>query len=69
MANKEEKWRLTCNEHNCKKVDEKMPKECNVISFGHNDEKVQVTNSATRGIVPEEVAIGTIKVETGDNQR
>ena len=48
---------------------EDMPKECNVISFGHNDEKVQVTNSATRGIVPEEVAIGTIKVETGDNQR
>lgn len=69
MAKKEEKWRLTCNKHNCEEAKEDMPKECNVISFGHNDEKVQVTNSATRGIVPEEIAIGKIKVENGENQR
>ena len=42
-----------------------IPKVCNVMSFGRGRE-TEVTNSAIRGIVPEEIALGLkIKAEAG----
>ena len=59
MARNEENWRVAFNETNCAdpKVEGEMPKECNVVSFGE-DKKIIITNSGTRGIIPEELESG-----------
>ena len=66
MAKNEENYRVSCNEVNCAENVGEMPQECNVITFGE-DEKMIITNSGTRGIVPEEIALG-VKIEATEDK-
>ncbi|MBR0427169.1 MAG: hypothetical protein IJK18_03090 [Clostridia bacterium] len=58
MANNEKNYRASCNEVNCAKSELGMPQEGKAITFGDNEIKIVTTNSGTRGIVPEEIALG-----------
>ena len=69
MAKKEENYRASCNEVNCAKSELGMPQEGKAIIFGDNEKIIVTTNSGTRGIVPEEIALG-MKIEaTGDKPK
>lgn len=68
MTNNKKDYRVACNQTNCGIIEVGMPQECNVISFG-DDERMKITNSGTKGIFSEEIALG-IKIEAvGDEQQ
>ncbi len=59
MAEKKESYRVSCNKVNCKKSEMGMPQEGDAVIFDNKSKNhIIVTNSGTRGFVPEEIALG-----------